>query len=554
MTFSIFNYRALSNFFARNFLIVTILIFTSILRLNKLGILPPSLDWDEAAHGYNAYSILKTQTDEYANKLPLYFRSFDDYKPPLYTYLTVPAVGIFGLNDFAIRLPSALLGILTVLSTYLVANELFKNKKIAYLSSFFLAISPWHLHFSRVAFEANTTIFWLTLGLWAFLRGVGSKGVKVTLLMTLSALAFGADLFSYHNVRLFIPLFSIFLILIFKRQLIHIKKHLLIPAIVALIFIITLFPILTSRAGIMRFEGTNIFSDKTPQDTASQKINQDAKNDFLLPAKIIHNRRFSYIPVFIGNYLSHLDPKYLFFTADMDRHHAPQIGPLLLWDLPFLLAGFYLLLAKNFERKSKYIIIAWFLLAPVASALTWGVPHSLRSEIILPTYQIFISIGVLGIYKIIKHRKFFILIITFFLIINFFYYLHQYYFHLSPEFSKSWLYGRKEAVIYTNLVKDKYDHVIVSTKLEQPHIFWLYFLKYDPKKYQEEGGTVSGGFLEDRNKFDKFLFKPIDYESQRNQGKILFVGVPTDFPKEIHPLKIINYLNNEPAIYIVDNN
>lgn len=554
MTFPINNFRTLSIFFAKNYLLIIILVLASILRLNKLGVLPPSLNWDEAALGYNAYSILKTQKDEYANKLPLYFRSLDDYKPPLYTYLTVPAVGIFGLNDFAVRLPSALLGILTVFSTYLLAKELFKNKKIAYLSSFFLAISPWHLQFSRVAFETNTTIFWFTLGLWAFLRGIGSKGIKVTLFMTLSALAFGANLYTYHNVRLFIPLFCVFLILVFRRQLLHIKKHLILPAIIAAIVVITLLPILTSTAGKMRYEGTNIFSDKTPLDIASLKISQDAKNNFLLPAKLIHNRRLAYIPVFIGNYLSHLNPKYLFFTADMDRHHAPQIGLLLLWDLPFLLFGLYLLLAKNFNRKSKYIIITWFLLAPVASALTWGVPHSLRSEIFLPTYQIFTSIGVLGIYNLIKFKKFFIIIVTFFLTINFFYYLHEYYFHLAPEFSKSWLYGRKEAAIYTNLVKDKYDHVIVSTKLEQPHIFWLYYLKYDPKKYQKEGGTVSGGFLEDKNKFDKFLFKPIDYESQRNQGKILFVGVPSDFPKEIHPLKIINYLNNEPAIYIIGNN
>ena len=92
------------------------------------------------------------------------------------------------------------------------------------------------------------------------------------------------------------------------------------------------------------------------------------------------------------------------------------------------------------------------------------------------------------------------------------------------EYSKAWLYGRKEAAIFTDSVKHKYDRVIVSTKLEQPHEFWLYYLKYDPEKYLTVGGTVSGGYLEDRNKFDKYLFKPIEFEQQRTESKTLFVG------------------------------
>ena len=119
------------------------------------------------------------------------------------------------------------------------------------------------------------------------------------------------------------------------------------------------------------------------------------------------------------------------------------------------------------------------------------------------------------------------------------------------EYSKAWLYGRKEAALYTDSVKDKYDRIIVSTKLEQPHEFWLYYLKYDPKRYLQEGGTVSGGFLEDRNKFDKYSFKPIDFEKQRLEAKTLFVGTPKDFSSNANVLKTIYYLNGEPAIYIV---
>ena len=119
-------------------------------------------------------------------------------------------------------------------------------------------------------------------------------------------------------------------------------------------------------------------------------------------------------------------------------------------------------------------------------------------------------------------------------------------------YSKEWLFGRKEAVLETEKIKNNYDKIIVSTKLEQPYMFWLYYSKYDPAQYQKEGGTASGGFLEMGNKFDKYLFKEIDYAKQSQEPKTLFVGPPSDFPSDAPILDKINYLDGTPAIYIVE--
>ena len=535
-----------------NLVLLLIVVLATILRFYQLGQIPPSLDWDETAHGYNAYSILKTGRDEYGYKFPLSFRSFDDYKPPIYTYLVVPSAAIFGLNDFAVRFPSAALGVLAVIFTYLMVHELFKNRKIALLAAFFLAISPWHLQFSRVAFETNSAVFWSVLGTWAFLRGLRSQKIKMTCWMSLAALTFGANLFMYHNARVFIPIFTLILLLLFKDKLLQNLKYLVAPFIIVAIFIIILIPIITSTAGQMRFKGTSIFSDVSPQFRASQLISQDEQAGQLVIGRILHNRRFVYVPILIENYLSHLKPTYLFFTADMDRHHAPQVGLLYLWDLPFILVGIYFLIKNRFDIKSKIIIFWWFLIAPIASAATWGVPHSLRSEIYLPTFQIFAAVGIYYIFLVTKKNKLFISFAFLLLIINFLFYLHQYYVHMPIEYSKAWLYGRKEAALFTESIKDKYDRVIVSTKVDQPHEFWLYYLKYNPQKYLAEGGTVSGGFLEDRNKFDKYFFKPIDFDKQQKEAKTLFVGLHQEFPSGANVLKVINYLNGEPAIHLVE--
>jgi len=541
----------LSKVIKNNILILLIVLLATILRFYQLGQNPPSLDWDETAHGYNAYSILKTGRDEYGYKLPLSFRSFDDYKPPIYTYLVVPSVAVFGLNDFAVRFPSALLGVLAIIFTYLMVFELFKRKEIALLAAFFLAISPWHLQFSRVAFETNSATFWSVLGTWAFLKGIRAKNSKIVVWMSLAALAFGANLFMYHNARVFIPIYSLMLIVLYKDNLFANKKYLIVPSVITLIFLALLIPIITSIAGQLRYKGTTIFADVSPQFKASELIAQDEEAGQLTIGKLLHNRRLVYIPILTENYLSHLKPTYLFLTADMERHHAPLIGLLYLWDLPFILAGVFYLVKNDFDRKSKIIIFWWFLIAPIASSVTWGVPHSLRSEIYLPIYQIFTAVGIYTFFTKVKNKIFFVLPSALILFINFAFYLHQYYVHMPLEYSEAWLYGRKEAALFTESLKDQYDRVIVSTKLQQPHEFWLYYTKYDPVKYLAEGGTVSGGFLEDRNKFDKYLFRPIDFEKQAREAKTLFVGTPEELKGKQNMLKIINYLNGDPVIYIV---
>src|SRR2546423_2218531 len=92
-------------------LLFAIVILSAVLRLYQLGAVPISPDWDEAALGYNAYSIMQTGRDEFGTLLPVVLRSFDDYKPALYTYLIIPFIPFFDLTVLAVRLPSALFGI-----------------------------------------------------------------------------------------------------------------------------------------------------------------------------------------------------------------------------------------------------------------------------------------------------------------------------------------------------------------------------------------------------------------------------------------------------------
>ncbi|MCA9372207.1 phospholipid carrier-dependent glycosyltransferase [Candidatus Woesebacteria bacterium] len=134
-------------------------------RIYKLGTLPPSPLIDEVSFGYNAYSIAQTGRDEHGNFFPLVFEAFGDQKLPAYGYTMVPFVKLLGLNTFAVRLPSALIGVATVIALYFFLKELRCSEAVSLLGSLTLAVSPWSLTLSRFAYESN-------LGLLLFLVGL----------------------------------------------------------------------------------------------------------------------------------------------------------------------------------------------------------------------------------------------------------------------------------------------------------------------------------------------------------------------------------------------
>src|SRR5665648_328959 len=94
--------------------LILIIILGACLRLYNLSVNPPSLDWDEAATGWNAKTIWQTRRDEYGQLLPLSFKSFGDFKAPVYIYLTAPIVGILGINPISVRFISVLAGIISI--------------------------------------------------------------------------------------------------------------------------------------------------------------------------------------------------------------------------------------------------------------------------------------------------------------------------------------------------------------------------------------------------------------------------------------------------------
>ncbi len=543
--------------------LIVVLFIAAALRLYQLGVVPVSPDWDEVALGYNAYSILKTGRDEYGTFLPLSIRSFDDYKPPLYVYLTVPSVALFGLSPWSTRLPSAVMGILAVLGTYFLVSELFKSKNkepitknLPIIASLLLAISPWHIQFSRIAFEANIGI---TINIWAvamFLKGLQKKAY-----LPLSAFLFGLGFYAYHSERIFLPLLLCLLLVVYWKK-IFIKEHtkiLVTSAIVGIIVVIPLIPVLFNKSAMMRLRGTSSFTDQT--NLLARNISK-LELDTALGDRIgmlLDNRRIVWAKTIVSGYLSHFSIKWLFLTGDNPRHHAPDMGLLYLWELPFLLYGLYVLLKTNNQqpRTSNHepatiLLLGWLLIAPIAASPTTGLPHAVRTLVFLPVFQIITAIGVISLLASVKRNVLYPMLGLLFVCVigNGLYYFDMYFVHQNPENSQYWQYGNKEAVMTAEKLKSKYDKVVVSTNLEQSYMFFLFYTKYDPALYLAGGGTSSGSFAEVKNKFDTYEFRTINWSKEKRDGSILYVGAPGDMPHG--NVANITFLNGKPAIEMAD--
>lgn len=538
--------------FLNKWLLVGIIAIAIILRFWQLGSVPPSPDWDEAALGYNAYSVLHTGRDEYGAFLPVVLRSFDDYKPALYTYLSIPSIALFGLSTFAVRFPSAVFGVLTILAVYFLVKEFFKKEKLALLSSFLLAISPWHIQFSRIAFESQVGLACNVFGVLFFL-----KGLKRPWLLFFSVTSFVASVYIYQSEKVFVPLLLAVSIVLFRKELLKIpKKFLVTPILLGLLLSIPmLFFILTNKNALLRAQGVSVFSDQSSlkQNVVRELVDRQ-NHDYL--GLVLDNRRFVFAKEIVSNYLSHFDPNWLFITGDLSRHHAPRMGLLYLWELPFVSLGLNFLLFGQYEKRTKVLLFGWFLLAPVAASVTTGVPHAVRALNFLPIYQILVAIGIISLFNLLKEKKLILYtavgIWGFLAILNVGYYLDQYFVQLNYYTSVDWQYGYKDAVSYVQSVEGKYSKIVVSNQpfLDQSYMFFLFYLKYDPASYQKENRFTSGGFREN-HKFGKYEFRPIQWDKEDKSSNILYIGRPNDFPPSVHILKQVNYLNGQPAIKIV---
>ena len=543
----------------KKFLLIAIILLAALLRFWKLDAYP-AFNADEAAIGYNAYSLIETGKDEHGNPWPVHFQSFNDYKPGLYVYVTLPFVKVLGLNEWAVRIPGAALGVLTVLVVYLLTKELFGKEKLSLAAGLFLAISPWHIHFSRGGWEVNAGTFFIAAGLLFFL-----KALKKPKLLAFSFLLFALSLYTYHAARIIVPILGLGLLVIHRRDLIKNLKTVIIASVLGAVLLIPLARDLLGPAGVSRAAGVGLFADQGPFNRVNEQRGEH--NDFTGPfAKLLHNKPVNYGLAFVQNWAEHYHGEFLFLSGDdIQRNKVPETGQMYLFDILFFAVGLIFIL-KNYSSvpKSYGIVLWWLLIAPIAAALTFQSPHALRAHNMVIPLMMVSTLGFLDIVEWIKKFKNKRLVSALYFLLlaliawQFVRYEHIYWVHMAKEYPFSSQYGVKELVAYLEGEGvDKSKKVMVTDRYDQPYILFLFYLKYDPAGFQA-GHVLTPrdqfGFSTVRN-FGKYTFTSItNWDSTRQEYRdALIAGTDEEIFEGTNVVKDIYGTNGHKYFQVVAN-
>ncbi|MCL4383965.1 hypothetical protein M1116_00765 [Patescibacteria group bacterium] len=493
-----------------------LLFFASFLiRIYKVNSYPPP-SWDEASLGYNAYSISKTLKDEYGNLLPLIFKSFGDYKPGLYVYLTVPFVYLFGLSTLSVRLPSIILGSLLPLVFYFLARHFpfKKNRQLAFIGALLLAFNPWNIHFSRGAWETNVFLFELALASLLFFK-------KRYLF---SSIIFSLSLFTYQSAKLISLLIIISLCFtqfqLFKSKLSAFLLSFSVPLLIAALII--LVGLLNHDAN--RLQVLSLFSYPRSQDEKQLIINETSVLDYHL----FYNRFIFFTRNFLGHYLNYFSPQFLFFEGDWQnaRQSAPYIGVLLYPSIIFLLVGLLSFLSFGNITLNIFFML-WLLLSPIASSLTRDTIHAVRSLPLSLSLIYFSALGITKMMSLLSHKsriRYLGIFIIGGYLLSFVYYSDLYFNHMVKKSPTDFLYGYQQASRFVANNQSSVSHIYFSDYYGQPYIFYLFFNRYSPAQYQHQAKLLSNNYDTGKvESIDNIRFQPINFSGLKTIPHTLLI-------------------------------
>jgi hypothetical protein len=456
---------------------------------------PHDLYVDEVAIGFNAHAVLTTGRDEYNVLLPLFFRSYGDYKLPVYVYLAVLTEALFGKTAFALRLPAVILGTATIPVFMLLLNELAVHRKQVLLAGLFLAISPWHLQFSRAGFEVTVALFLIVIGSWLVVRGLMTGRFLIWGLFCLLL-----SLYTYHTSRIFVPVMMVGILYLSKKPIratfiAYWKKLLFLT-----VFLVPFILYSVSSSGLARLQTESLFRD----------LPQTEKNS------VIKTSLWG-AETYIINYLSYASINFHFFTGDtIGRHSVRELGEEYWWQLPLLIFGFWTFKKKP-SRAGKLMLI-WLLAAPIAAAFTTPNPHALRALYMVIPISYFSLLGSQIVFNVSGFKRN-LLVIGIAVVVSYSVlgYLHIYYVHYAKRTDPDWQGGDKEMVEYIKSASG-YQQIAITNNFPLRYMYLWYYGDIDPRLVQGSHETKSVG---------KFIFVGSPY-TLPTDIKTLYVALPTD--------------------------
>jgi len=424
-------------------LIVLLFILSFVLIFYNFTNIPKYLAFDEIEFTKLALSL--------ENKPYTAYSTLATGHSTMYFYILLLSLKTIGINVFALRLPSAIFAIFSIIFFYLIVNKIFKekykdNKQVIYkncfpiILTFIFITSRWFINFARFSFEPTLLLFLELASIYFLLLSdvLKNKNTKEkndrekdnkennnkkliinNLNLMLSGIFSGLAFNSYTPGRIFflIPLF--FLIKpLFSTNKEKVSNALKKTLFFIIPFLIVIAPLVIALNNIKDTRIDQLFFWRNHEMTIQQKVQGTAENIVSLTSMF-------------------------FLKGDMNGRHnypgKPALNPIMA--IFFLIGLFYSL--KKWKSNINILFLLYFSLSIIPSIpiYPWENPSMLRTFTVIPSTVYFIGIGIISITLLIKKLKIsdstIIIVITTLIFLSSFYELRTYFRYQSIVFEES---------------------------------------------------------------------------------------------------------------------
>lgn len=342
------------------------------LRLFRLDTIPGNIYLDEGDHGLLALRLMK-------------YPGYVHYVPDLTGHATLFFYGLgawiklFGLDVTAMRVYPVIIGVLAILATYFLGRELL-GPRGALAAAFIMAISRWHITFSRYIFTAGMVTLAMALSMWLLVRALRTRR---PLDFIWAGIACGLGLTAYLPIRFVLPaVVGAYLAfrLIADRSLLRVHGHGLL--LFAIAFLIAVMPL-----AVYFQKYPAMLLARAQQASVQQDIQRAGSNE---PLKENIRKAFG-----MFNYEG--DPR--------ARHNLP-LSPMLdpLTGVFFVLGVGYALL--RLRRPDYAILLAWLVIGviPGVMSLADSNPHSMRTIANIPAVCLLAALPAERVWTFLRSR------------------------------------------------------------------------------------------------------------------------------------------------------
>ncbi|SFP36077.1 Dolichyl-phosphate-mannose-protein mannosyltransferase [Butyrivibrio proteoclasticus] len=440
-----------------------VLLISIVLRVALLDVLPGNgaLNQDEAFAGYEAWSLLNYGIDAEGYSFPVYFVAWGSGMNVLESYLMMPLIRLMDLTNIAIRLPSAVLGIITVIFFYLFARKDKNDEdgKFSFLCFLFMAIVPWNVMSSRWALESNLLPVFLLLGCFFIIKGIDNSKFFIP-----AAIFYGMALYAYSAAWIVMPFLivaELLYLLIFEK--IKIDKYLVLSLLILVILALPLMLFVLINCGYINsitFIGMTI--PKMPYFRGNE-VNLD---------NILHN-------------LSEFKDIVL-LQSDGIAHNSTSVGIYYKISTPFFIVGIIVTIIgiiKGEKNITRILVLMQFLCACILGALIDCNVNRINIVHIPVIY--FICIGLYHTLCFFYRRKYY-QILTFVIlaayVILFVFFVQDYICNYNNTFAENFGEGLRECVDFAK--ENVEDGSIYVMDASYANI--LVYMKYPTDEYVEE--------------------------------------------------------------------